>query len=99
MDLCFLNFYQKSNVEDIKSVMGNFKKAHLDRQFDPKFNNLKFVMKKDYIINCNWKIFVDNWLDGGYPVPVLHKYLNQEIEMKQYLIKNFPKLNIQEASA
>ena len=98
-NLCFLNFDQKSNMEEIKLVMGNFEKAHLDRQFDPKFNNMNFVMNKNYMINCNWKIFVDNWLDGGYHVPILHKNLNQEIEMKQYLIKNFPKLNIQEAPA
>ena len=24
-------------------------------------------------LDCNWKVFVDNYLDGGYHVPHLHK--------------------------
>ena len=26
-------------------------------------------------VNCNWKVFVDNYLDGGYHVQHLHKDL------------------------
>jgi len=96
-NLCFLNLNQNAKVEEIKTTMGNFEKAHLEKKIDPKFEKLHFVMKKDYVINCNWKIFVDNWLDGGYHVPILHKNLNKEIEMKQYLITNHHKLNLQEA--
>ena len=41
-----------------------------------------------YDIHCNWKVFVDNYLDGGYHVPHLHKGLNSVLDYKQYTIEN-----------
>ena len=38
-------------------------------------------------LNCNWKVFVDNYLDGGYHVPHLHKGLNSVLDYKQYTIE------------
>jgi choline monooxygenase len=43
---------------------------------------------KSYDIHCNWKVFVDNYLDGGYHVPHLHKGLNSVLDYKQYTIEN-----------
>jgi choline monooxygenase len=37
-----------------------------------KYSNLKFMKKKSYNIKCNWKVFIDNYLDGGYHVPIAH---------------------------
>src|SRR5688572_20485225 len=31
--------------------------------------NLHWFERRKYIIDCNWKVFVDNYLDGGYHVP------------------------------
>jgi choline monooxygenase len=44
--------------------------------------------RKIYNIACNWKVFVDNFLDGGYHVPHLHKGLNSVLDYKQYAIEN-----------
>ena len=41
-----------------------------------------------YDIHCNWKVFVDNYLDGGYHVPHLHKGLNSVLDYKEYTIEN-----------
>ena len=41
-----------------------------------------------YSLKCNWKVFVDNYLDGGYHVPHLHKGLNSVLDYKQYTIEN-----------
>jgi choline monooxygenase len=41
-----------------------------------------------YDIHCNWKVFVDNYLDGGYHVPHLHKGLNSVLDYKHYTIEN-----------
>ena len=35
-------------------------------------------------MGCNWKVFVDNYLDGGYHVPVLHKDLTETIDFSSY---------------
>jgi choline monooxygenase len=44
--------------------------------------------RKIYHIACNWKVFVDNFLDGGYHVPHLHKGLSSVLDYKQYTIEN-----------
>jgi choline monooxygenase len=49
---------------------------------------LHYFASKTYNIACNWKVFVDNYLDGGYHVPHLHKGLNSVLDYKQYTIEN-----------
>ena len=48
---------------------------------------LHFFERRIYTLQCNWKVFVDNYLDGGYHVPHLHKALNSVLEYKQYMIE------------
>ena len=31
--------------------------------------SLRFFERRSYILNCNWKVYVDNYLDGGYHIP------------------------------
>ena len=49
---------------------------------------LHYFDRRTYNINCNWKVFVDNYLDGGYHVPHLHKGLNSVLDYKHYTIEN-----------
>jgi phenylpropionate dioxygenase-like ring-hydroxylating dioxygenase large terminal subunit len=49
---------------------------------------LHYFDTRVYDIACNWKVFVDNYLDGGYHVPHLHKGLNSVLDYKQYTIQN-----------
>jgi choline monooxygenase len=51
-------------------------------------SKLHFFDRRTYNIHCNWKVFVDNYLDGGYHVPHLHKGLNSVLDYKQYTIEN-----------
>ena len=48
---------------------------------------LHFVERRTYSLKCNWKVFVDNYLDGGYHVPHLHKGLNSVLDYRQYKIE------------
>jgi len=41
---------------------------------------LQFFDRRIYTLNCNWKVYVDNYLDGGYHVPHAHKGLSSVIE-------------------
>src|SRR5215471_16354114 len=36
-----------------------------------KLADLHWFERRRYLLNCNWKVFVDNYLDGGYHVPHL----------------------------
>ena len=51
-------------------------------------SQLHYVDSRTYELNCNWKVFTDNYLDGGYHVPHLHKGLNSVLEYQQYTIEN-----------
>jgi choline monooxygenase len=49
---------------------------------------LHFFTRKTYTLACNWKVYIDNYLDGGYHVPHLHKALNSVLDYKEYTIEN-----------
>jgi choline monooxygenase len=43
--------------------------------------------RRHYTLDCNWKVFVDNYLDGGYHVPHLHKALDNILEYSHYTVE------------
>jgi choline monooxygenase len=49
---------------------------------------LEFFESRTYTLNCNWKVFVDNYLDGGYHIPHLHRGLNSVLDYTHYTIEN-----------
>jgi choline monooxygenase len=51
-------------------------------------SGLHFHSRREYTLNCNWKVYVDNYLDGGYHVPHLHKGLNSVLDYAHYTIEN-----------
>ena len=51
-------------------------------------SRLQWFERRRYVLNCNWKVFVDNYLDGGYHVPHLHKGLDSVLEYRKYTIEN-----------
>ena len=51
-------------------------------------SQLHFFERRTYDIHCNWKVYVDNYLDGGYHVPHLHKGLSSVLDYKRYTIEN-----------
>ena len=51
-------------------------------------NDLHWFERRHYHFDCNWKVFVDNYLDGGYHVPYLHKGLDSVLDYSAYMIEN-----------
>jgi choline monooxygenase len=49
--------------------------------------HLHWFDRRMYTIDCNWKVFVDNYLDGGYHVPHLHKGLDSVLDYSNYTIE------------
>src|SRR6202008_3797238 len=56
---------------------------------------LQFFDRRIYPLNCNWKVYVDNYLDGGYHVPHAHKGLSSVIEYTKYTIENLERACLQ----
>jgi choline monooxygenase len=61
-------------------LIDQFKALHLEK--------LHWLERRRYVLNCNWKVFVDNYLDGGYHVPHLHKGLDSVLDYSHYTIEN-----------
>jgi choline monooxygenase len=76
-DLIFVNFDGKA--EPLSTVLGEI--PNQARGFD--FEGLKLAERRDYVINCNWKVYVDNYLEG-YHIPIAHPGLMKEIDYAQY---------------
>ncbi len=45
---------------------------------------LRFKERREYLLACNWKVFVDNFLDGGYHVTTIHPALAGVLDYSQY---------------
>ena len=58
-------------------------------------DKLTFFARKTYTLACNWKVYVDNYLDGGYHVPHLHKSLNSVLNYTEYTIENAAHYSLQ----
>lgn len=56
------------------------------RHFD--FEGMRRVERRDYIINANWKVYIDNYLEG-YHVPIAHPGLFREIDYDKYRVETF----------
>src|SRR5437899_9579264 len=67
----------------------NFLGTDLTDQFHRlNLQDLHSFERRHYTLNCNWKVFVDNYLDGGYHVPHLHKGLDSVLDYSNYTIEN-----------
>jgi choline monooxygenase len=47
-------------------------------------DRLRFVERREYELACNWKVYVDNYLDGGYHVNTIHPGLAGVLDYSQY---------------
>jgi choline monooxygenase len=45
---------------------------------------LRVVERREYRLACNWKVYVDNFLDGGYHVNSVHPGLAGVLDYSQY---------------
>jgi choline monooxygenase len=53
-----------------------------------QFEGLHFAERRDYVLDCNWKVYVDNYLEG-YHIPIAHPGLMREIDYSQYRTDTF----------
>ena len=49
---------------------------------------MTFARRREYIIECNWKVYVDNYLEG-YHLPAAHPSLFRELDYAQYRVDTF----------
>jgi choline monooxygenase len=58
----------------------------LARQLHIPKTAMRMVERRTYEMNCNWKTYVDNYLEG-YHLPSVHPGLNRELEYNSYAVE------------
>jgi len=62
--------------------------ADLIERLEPlNLERSNWLQRRSYFLNCNWKVFVDNYLDGGYHVPHIHGGLSSILDDSKYKIE------------
>jgi choline monooxygenase len=62
--------------------------AELDRALAPSgWERLVHVASRTYLVGSNWKVFVENYLDGGYHVAPAHPELAAQLDLASYEIE------------
>lgn len=52
------------------------------------FRSMKFSERRTYDMKCNWKTYVDNYLEG-YHLPSVHPALNRELDYGSYTVEGY----------
>jgi choline monooxygenase len=79
----------KYHRQDADATLNGFLGSDLvDQIRQLGFDKLHWTERRRYTLSCNWKVFVDNYLDGGYHVPHLHKGLDSVLDYSNYTIEN-----------
>lgn len=94
--LVFINMSPDENKSsiDFTNKLGEVKNR-LDKI---GFEDLIFIERRSYNLKCNWKVFIDNYLDGGYHVEYAHKDLASLLDAKAYTTEVFEGFSIQSSS-
>lgn len=52
------------------------------------------MLSKDYLVNCHWGLYCDNYLEG-FHIPFVHKGLNQALDYGRYITETYDYCNVQ----
>jgi choline monooxygenase len=69
--------------------------APLPERTARQVEHLIFARRTEYELACNWKVFVDNYLDGGYHVNTVHPGLAGIVDYSRYRTEVFGHASVQ----
>ena len=58
------------------------------------FTDYKYHKRDSYKVKCNWKVYMDNYLEG-FHIPLVHPKLNTVINYKSYKTETFDNFSMQ----
>ena len=59
-----------------------------------RLDQLQFYRRVPYEIQCNWKVYVDNYLEG-YHLPFVHPELCDVLDYGEYITETYPTYSLQ----
>ena len=89
MDQIFIKF----NDDDNNNLKKTLRK--IEKIIEPlNFSEYKYRKRDTYKIKCNWKVYMDNYLEG-FHIPLVHPKLNTVINYKSYETQTFDDFSMQ----
>ncbi len=85
------------NLEGDGLSLSTLFKGILDRITPMTIADKKFYRRVTYNLNCNWKVFVDNYLEG-YHLPYVHPELCTLLDFQSYATETFEYHSLQSSS-
>lgn len=82
------------NAPPLLDVLGNIPADVQRAGF--QIDTMASIERRDYQVDCNWKVYVDNYLEG-YHIPIAHPGLFREIDYDQYCVETFRYYSAQHA--
>ncbi len=67
-------------LPSLRELPAQTARFHLER--------LKLIERREYVMQCNWKTYMDNYLEG-YHLPSVHPGLNRELDYSQYITETY----------
>ena len=74
------------NAAPMTDAYGAIHSEILSKGFN--LDKMRLVERRDYVIDCNWKVYVDNYLEG-YHLPIAHPDLFREVDYDKYEVETF----------
>jgi choline monooxygenase len=75
-----------ANLDPSAPPLSHFLGDIPDRAAGFHVEQMRWVSAKSWTIACNWKVYVDNYLEG-YHIPVVHPSLHKEIDYGEYRVE------------
>ena len=79
-NLIFVNL--DSHAEPLAETVEELAKQA--ERFD--FRSMQFFARRTYDMQCNWKTYIDNYLEG-FHLPTVHPGLNRELDFNSYTVE------------
>ncbi|HYI23018.1 MAG TPA: SRPBCC family protein [Candidatus Limnocylindrales bacterium] len=70
----------------LREQMGNIPAEVARAGYDVE--HMRLIERREYLIECNWKVYVDNYLEG-YHLPIAHPDLFKELDYDSYRVETF----------
>jgi choline monooxygenase len=84
------------NLDRDRAPLSGFLGDLVSRLAPRNYDGFRLAARKEWSLDCNWKVYVDNYLEG-YHIPIVHPGLFRELDYPNYRTETRENYSIQHA--
>jgi choline monooxygenase len=82
------------NLSDNSTPLHSMVEGIVDRLHPMRLSGKSFFKRINYEVHCNWKVYIDNYLEG-YHLPFVHPELTNMLDFQNYVTETFGYYSLQ----